>query len=204
QIGFDKCDVGHARAGIFGVTAIDRATEPAHQCCDLGTDRELASRAGLHQTDAFDAADLCSLGPFASAHVHLGVVETEGLDLDDDVAKLGLRLWQLGVDEAVRTAEFLDDDGTHCVLSRNLIPGGIEVTTSARLSKPHAEPFTVLCTTDVQGMLGCMVFPVDASPLRNERAPFWLRMNNLQTAIPTVTYRLVHWPSFLETPMPAA
>src|SRR5262249_29126751 len=128
QIGFDKCDVGHARAGIFGVTAIDGAPEPAHQCCDLGADRELASRAGLHQADAFDAADLCSLGPFASTHVHLGMVETECLDLNDDVAGLRLRRWQLCVDEAVRAAEFLDDDGTHCALS-NLTTGVIEVTT---------------------------------------------------------------------------
>jgi len=53
--------------------------------------------------------------PLAAAHVHLGVVDTECLDLDDDLPGDGLRLWQLLVDEAVRPAELLDDDRAHAV-----------------------------------------------------------------------------------------
>lgn len=47
------------------------------------------------------------------AHVHLGVIDAERLDLDDHFAALGQRLRNIGVDEAVQPAEPLEDDGTH-------------------------------------------------------------------------------------------
>src|SRR5262249_54789 len=65
------------------------------------------------QADALDADHLRSFGPFAEAHVQLGMVDAERLDLDHDVARLGLRLGDIGVDQAVETAELLQDDGAH-------------------------------------------------------------------------------------------
>src|SRR5258708_7610201 len=55
---------------------------------------------------------LRSLGPLTSAHVHFGVVDAERLDFDDDMTGQGLRLRQVLVDQAVRSTEFLDDNGT--------------------------------------------------------------------------------------------
>ena len=86
---------------------------PAHQGRHLRPDRELAARAGLHDADALDAADLGDLGPLAPTHVHLGVIEAERLDLDDDVAGFRLRLGNILVNEAVEPSELLDHDGTH-------------------------------------------------------------------------------------------
>jgi hypothetical protein len=71
----------------------------------LGSDRELTARAGLHQADALDADDFRGFGPFAAAHVHLGMVDTERLDRDDDVAGLGLRVRDFLVNEAVEASE---------------------------------------------------------------------------------------------------
>jgi hypothetical protein len=46
-------------------------------------------------------------------HVHLGMIETECLDLDDDVAGQGLGLRQIRVDQADGAAELLQEDGSH-------------------------------------------------------------------------------------------
>src|SRR5215471_3156072 len=53
--------------------------------------------------------------PFTPAHVQLGVVEAERLDLDDDVAGLGLGIWNLLVRKGVEASELLQDDCTHGV-----------------------------------------------------------------------------------------
>src|SRR2546425_9210000 len=47
------------------------------------------------------------------AHVHFGVVDAECLDLDDDMTGLGLRVWNVFVNEAVEPPELLEDDCTH-------------------------------------------------------------------------------------------
>ena len=113
QVGLDQGDVRRGRAGVFGVAPVDGPAEAAHQRGHLRPDRKLAARAGLHDADALDAADLGGLGPLAPTHVHLGVVDAERLDLDDDMAGLRLRLGDVLVNEAVEPAELLDDDGTH-------------------------------------------------------------------------------------------
>ena len=113
EVRLDRRDVRHRGAGVFGVAAVDRPAQPAHQGRHLGADRELAAGAGLDDADALDAADLGGLGPLAPAHVQLGVVDAERLDLDDHVAVLGFRLRDLLVDEAVRPAEFFQNDGAH-------------------------------------------------------------------------------------------
>ena len=53
------------------------------------------------------------LCPLAPAHVHLGVVDAERLDLDNYMTCLGLRCWDVLVDQAVKAAEFLENDSTH-------------------------------------------------------------------------------------------
>jgi hypothetical protein len=85
----------------------------AHQRGDLGTDRELAAGGGFDQADALDAAHRRGLGPLASAHVQFGVVEAERLDFDDDLTGQRLGLRQVLVDQAIRSTESLDDNGTH-------------------------------------------------------------------------------------------
>src|SRR5262249_41828084 len=113
QIGLDQRDVRRPHAGVFGIAAIDGAPETAHQRGNFGPDWELAAGAGFHQPDAFDADDLRRLGPLASAHVQLGMIETECLDFDDDLAGQGFRLRQIRIDQALGAAELLQDDRTH-------------------------------------------------------------------------------------------
>ena len=74
---------------------------------------EFATGTRLHNTDAFDAADLGGFCPFAAAHVHFGVIDAEGFDLNDDVPGFRLGLRNIFVDEAVEVAEFLKNDGAH-------------------------------------------------------------------------------------------
>ena len=105
--GLDQGDVRRPYSGVFGIAAIDGAPEAANQRGNLGSDWELAAGAGFHQPDALDADHLRPLGPLASAHVHLGVIDAERLDLDNDVASHGLRLRQIRVHQAVRAAELL-------------------------------------------------------------------------------------------------
>src|SRR5262249_46485062 len=95
------------------ITSVDSASKAPRQRCDLRTDGEFSTRAGSHQPDALYADDLGGLGPLAPAHMHLGVIDAECHDFDDDMTGLGLGFWKLRVDETVRPAEFLDDDGTH-------------------------------------------------------------------------------------------
>jgi hypothetical protein len=113
QIRLDERDIRGPRAGVFGVAAIDGAAEAAHQRRHLGPDGKLAAGAGLHQPDALDAAHFRGLGPLAPPHVHLGVVDAERLDLDDDVTRLRLRVGNLLVNEAVEASELLQDDCAH-------------------------------------------------------------------------------------------
>jgi hypothetical protein len=101
QIGLDERDVRRPHPGIFGVAAIDGAPEAAHQRGNLGSDRELATGTRFYQPDALDADHFRRLGPLASAHVHLGVIDTERLDFDNDVTSLWLRVGDLLVNEAV-------------------------------------------------------------------------------------------------------
>nr|WP_218034291.1 hypothetical protein [Acrocarpospora corrugata] len=79
----------------------------------LGAKGELSTGAGTHQAHTLDAAHLGGLGPLAPAHVHLGVVEAERLDLDDDLTGQGLGFRQFPIDKALRPAELLDHDRTH-------------------------------------------------------------------------------------------
>src|SRR5262249_48775494 len=53
------------------------------------------------------------LGPLTTPHMYLGMVDSKGLDLDDDVTCLGFRLRDVLVDQAVQPAELLENDGTH-------------------------------------------------------------------------------------------
>jgi hypothetical protein len=63
--------------------------------------------AGFHQPNAFDADHLRGLGPLAPPHMHLGMVDAERLDFDDDVTRLGLGVRDFLVNEAVETSKFL-------------------------------------------------------------------------------------------------
>src|SRR5262249_35101636 len=45
--------------------------------------------------------------------MQLGMVDPERLDLDDDMAGLGLRLRNVLVNQAVKPTEFLENDGAH-------------------------------------------------------------------------------------------
>jgi hypothetical protein len=49
--------------------------------------------------------------------MHLGVVDTERLDFNDDMPSLGLWLRKLFVNKVLGTAELLDDNGAHDISS---------------------------------------------------------------------------------------
>jgi hypothetical protein len=50
--------------------------------------------------------------------VHLGVVDPESPDLDDDLTVLGQRLGDLAVNQAVEPAEFRQHDRAHAFAAR--------------------------------------------------------------------------------------
>src|ERR1700756_5418638 len=100
-------------ARILGIAAVDGPSEPTHQRSYLGSDLKLASRTGLHDTDAFDTTHRCSLSPFASSHVHLGMVNPEGLDLDHSVAGHRLGFWNLFDYQVFNATESINDYRTH-------------------------------------------------------------------------------------------
>jgi len=81
-------------ARVFGVAAVDHPSDTAHQRRHLGPDRKLTDRIRLHQANALDANNFDGFSPFAPAHLHLDVVETD-FDVDDDVARLGFRIQNL-------------------------------------------------------------------------------------------------------------
>src|SRR6516162_1364636 len=87
------------------VVAMTRTPASTHQRGDLGADGELAAGAGVHQPDALDPDHLRCLGPLASAHVHLGVIEAERFDFNNDMARQRPRLRQIRIDQAVEAAE---------------------------------------------------------------------------------------------------
>jgi hypothetical protein len=103
QLRLDQGDVRRPHSSVFGIAAIDGAPEAPHQRGDLGADGKLAAGAGVHQPDALDPDHVRRLGPLASAHVHLGVIEAERFDCDHDMASQRLR--QIRIDQAVEAAE---------------------------------------------------------------------------------------------------
>lgn len=113
EVGLDQRHIGGGSAGVLGVAAIDGAAKTTHQRRHLGPDGKLSARARLDQTDAFDAADLRGLRPFAPPHMHFSVVDAERLDFDDNGAGLRLGIGNVPVDEAVEAAELFEDDGAH-------------------------------------------------------------------------------------------
>ena len=80
---------------------------------DLLARRESSVGIASHQPDAFDAADLRHVAPGALAEIDLGVIETEGLHLDHDMARLRLGIGALLDRQHVGAAILLDHDGTH-------------------------------------------------------------------------------------------
>src|SRR4029077_6827661 len=85
----------------------------AHQSGYLGSGSELTSGAGFHDTYTFDTAYWCSLGPFASSHVHLGGVDSEGLDLDHRVAGLRIGIGDLFDYQMFNATKSVSDDRAH-------------------------------------------------------------------------------------------
>src|SRR6202020_3299209 len=104
--------------GVFRVAAVDCSPEATHQCGDFGADRKLSTRTRVDDADAFDAADFGGFGPFPATHVQLGVVDAEPADLDDHFAVSGQRLWDVGVDQAVESAELLQHGRAHGLAAR--------------------------------------------------------------------------------------
>src|SRR5262249_22545915 len=90
QIRLDEGDVGDGGAGVLGVGAVDRATEPTHQGRHLRSDWELPTGARLDDPNALDAADIGDLGPIALPHVQFGAVQAERLNLNHPPAWLSL------------------------------------------------------------------------------------------------------------------
>ncbi len=73
----------------------------------------MSGRIGLDQAGALDAADLGRLRPVSCAHIGLCVVHTEGLDLDEHMARFRFGSGTLLDAQHVRVAVLLDDNGAH-------------------------------------------------------------------------------------------
>ena len=78
---------------------------------------ELLIDIGIEVADALDAADLGDIAPDPFAEVDFGMVQAEGLDLDQYMARLRLGNRPLLDFQDVRSAVLLDHDGTHCMSS---------------------------------------------------------------------------------------
>jgi hypothetical protein len=91
---------------------------------------ELTAGAGFDDADALDAADVGDLGPLALAHVQLGVVEAERLDLDHRVAVLRLRLGDLADDQHLGASERRPENRSHGLSSRDLARARADVATT--------------------------------------------------------------------------
>ena len=68
-----------------------------------------------HVTDALEAADGVVLVPLALAHVRLGVVQAERLDMDEDLARDGEGLQEAFMLEDLGAAEADNDDSVYSV-----------------------------------------------------------------------------------------
>src|SRR5262249_13048650 len=116
QVRIDCCDVCDRSAGVLGVAAVDRPAESAHQCGNLCPRGELAAGARFDNADALDSADVRDLGPIALAHVLLGVVDPERLDLNDGMTGLGFGLRDFLDFQDVRPSKMLPENCTHDVV----------------------------------------------------------------------------------------
>jgi hypothetical protein len=124
------------------VAAIDRSAKASHQCGHLGAHPELAAGARIDDADAFDAAHLRGFGPFTPTHVHLGVVDPEPLDFDHHLAVFGPWLGNVGIDEAVQTAESFQDDRPHGLPTGLLAYDGRRGGRLRRLEHGHGLPLS--------------------------------------------------------------
>jgi hypothetical protein len=113
QVRVDQGDVRNRRAGIFGIAAVDRAAQPAHQRGHFRAEGKLAARAGFDDADALDTAHVGNLRPLPLAHVQFGVVETERLDFDHHVACFRIRLGHFANFQHFRATEFLSENRSH-------------------------------------------------------------------------------------------
>src|SRR5262249_19065199 len=107
QIRLNKRDIRGRRASVLSVAAVYGSTEPAHQRGNRRYAGKFAARAGFHEAYTFYAPNRRRLGPLTTPHMYLGMVDSKGLDLDDDVTCLGFRLRDVLVDQAVQPAELL-------------------------------------------------------------------------------------------------
>ena len=109
----DRLRDGHACE--LRVAAVEAATHAAHHRDDLLTDRELTTRTGSHDSGRLDSQDArqrdLGIGE-PEPGLQLGAIQTEGLRLDENPARLGARDRTLAYNE--RRGERRDrvqDDG---------------------------------------------------------------------------------------------
>jgi hypothetical protein len=99
------------------VAAVEAATHAAHHRDDLLSDLQLTTRAGGHETGCLDAGDPrqgdVGIGE-PEPGLQLGAIQTEGLDLDQDPAGLGLGDGALAHDQRLgRCGDRIQDDRAH-------------------------------------------------------------------------------------------
>jgi hypothetical protein len=70
---------------------VDRPPQAAHERGYFISHGELPVRRRRHQAHAFDSADPGSFRPFSLSHVSFGMIDSEGLHLNDDVARRRFR-----------------------------------------------------------------------------------------------------------------
>ena len=69
---------------VLGLAAIDGSSQTAHQSGNLAAYGKLAAGTRLHDANTFNTADRRRFGPFSAAHVHLGMIDSKCLDLNND------------------------------------------------------------------------------------------------------------------------
>src|SRR6266702_2872802 len=113
QIGVESKDKARRHAGILGVTAISRATHPAHNGGHGLTSYQAPTRIVLHLSHAFDATDGCGLKPGACAHLGFRTIDAKGFDFDQDFAFLWSGCRDVSKYKLFWTTELVDDDCLH-------------------------------------------------------------------------------------------
>ena len=98
---------------VLGVAAIYCSSRAAHQSGNLAADGKLAAGARLHDADTLNAANRCRFSPLSTAHVHLGMIDSKCLDLNNDFAWFWLWFRNLLDDQTIQTTEVIEYDGAH-------------------------------------------------------------------------------------------
>lgn len=116
KVRLDCGNIGDGSDGVLGVAAVDRTAQPSHEGSHFCARCEFAAGTGFDHAHTFDATDVGDLGPLPFPHMQLGMIETEGFDLNHDMPLLRFGLRNLPDLQHVRAAELFPQNRSHRIV----------------------------------------------------------------------------------------